>query len=258
MQAQHTVQIDTARCIRCGLCVRDCPYHAIRMTENGAQPPEAPCLQCAHCVAICPQGAVSMTGFDDAPIDLTALPRVDGDALLGHIRARRSVRSFTQEPVAPELLEKILAAGQYTPNAVNAQNVSYIVLRDRLADYEAAAVQVFRRAKVALDAVTKQYRSFTVDEHFFFKGAPVVILIKSPDRTNAALAASAMELTAQAYGLGAFYCGFFVIAARLSPKLRHMLRLGHGEKLVAVLVLGHPGVHYRRTAPKERPDVRYE
>ncbi|WP_197533068.1 nitroreductase family protein, partial [Gordonibacter pamelaeae] len=100
-------------------------------------------------------------------------------------------------------------------------------------------------------------RRTEIDDRFFFKGAPAVVVVVAKDQVNGALAASNMELAAQAHGLGVLYSGFFAMAARLSPALRRELGLARGQKAVTALVVGHSAVNYRRTAPKEPADVRF-
>jgi len=75
---------------------------------------------------------------------------------------------------------------------------------------------------------------------------------------DGALAASNMELMAQAHGLGVLYSGFFTMAARLSRGLRRELGLGRKQKVVPALVLGDPAVRYRRTAPKEAAAISWK
>ena len=118
-------------------------------------------------------------------------------------------------------------------------------------------MRLFRRILPFARLVDATARRTEVDEHFFFKGAPAVIVVVAKDQVNGALAASNMELAAQAHGLGVLYSGFFALAAKLSPALRRELGLARGRKVVTALVVGHPVVTYRRTAPKEPADVRF-
>lgn len=76
-----------AACIRCGLCVRDCPYDTLSLAELGVDGPatgtpfftarQVPCEMCEDvpCVAACPTGALdpSLTNIDDARMGTAVL-----------------------------------------------------------------------------------------------------------------------------------------------------------------------------------------
>ena len=47
------------------------------------------------------------------------------------IRARRNVRTYTAEPIAPEDLDRILEAGRLSPSASNRQKWHFVVTTDR-------------------------------------------------------------------------------------------------------------------------------
>ena len=47
------------------------------------------------------------------------------------IRARRNVRAFTDEPIAPEQLDRILEAARRTPSSRNWQPWDFVVVTDR-------------------------------------------------------------------------------------------------------------------------------
>lgn len=194
MRNHHEITIDPARCVGCGLCRDDCPASNLVVEGKKAAPLTQTCLMCAHCVAICPTNAVSISGFDEDPRPLDGTEALEPGRLLAALRARRSMRRFADRPVSDEALAAIVEAGRLTPTGKNAQDVSFIVLRERLARCEELAVR---------------------------------------------------------------YSGFFVMAVNLSPALRRELCLKRGEKAVAALVVGHPAVTYRRTAPKEPADVRF-
>ena len=258
MKREHIVSVNPALCIGCGLCVSDCPTQTMQMERDKAVVTTQDCIKCGHCQAICPEYAVQLSGFDEAPEPITPAMRADATALTGQLKARRSVRQFTARQIAPELINQIIEAGRYTPTGTNKQGVSYTVLQKNLADYEAPSIRLFRRLKRFIDVVYGGFRAIEIDDHFLFKGANAVIVIKGADEVDAALAASSMELMAQSLGLGVFYSGFFTMITRVSGKLRRRLGIRRGEKAVTTLVLGYPAVQYQRTAQREPAEVRYD
>ena len=73
-------------CVRCGLCVRDCPYKTLRLAELGTGPAigtpyfiarDIPCEMCDDipCVKACPTGALkkALTNIDDAKMGIAVL-----------------------------------------------------------------------------------------------------------------------------------------------------------------------------------------
>ncbi len=73
-------------CVRCGLCVRDCPYDTLRLAQPGEDVAlgtpyfiarEVPCEMCEDipCVPACPTGALdhNLTNIDDARMGLAVV-----------------------------------------------------------------------------------------------------------------------------------------------------------------------------------------
>lgn len=256
MNQEHNVYIDAEKCLGCGVCQKDCPASNILMTNKKAKVIAQDCIKCGHCVAICPQAAVSITGFDNGPEEVENTTALEPQTLLSALKTRRSIRQFTREPVAPKVIAQIIEAGRLTPTGGNTQNVSFIVLKDAIHPLEKIAVKLFRRRLPLLKLVSPVARRTVIDDDFFFKKAPVAIMVLSPDKVNGALAAANMALMAEANGLGVLYSGFFSMAANQSLSLRRKLALKHGDKVVTTLVLGYAKVNYRRTAPKETAVVK--
>ena len=168
------------------------------------------------------------------------------------------MRHFTKKDISQEIILQIIEAGRYTPTANNKQQVSYTILRENKEEYEKMALLKLRRLKSMISLFVRKLEHIDVDDHFFFKGAPVVIVIKSTDVVDGALAASAMEIMAQTYGLGVLYSGFFTRIAGMSSTLKRKLSVARREKIVATLVLGYPAVTYQRIPQREKPRVKFD
>lgn len=257
MKKKHTIHIDQERCIGCGLCRTDCPAGNILVKNKKARVLTQDCIMCGHCVAICPKAAVTMTGFDEPPKEIGSPTVLDPQMLLDAIRTRRSIRQFTGQKIDTEVIRQIIEAGRLTPTGGNSQEVSFLVLKEKPERYEKLAVKLFRRLLPVVKLVNPMAGRITIDDHFFFKGAPAAIVVVSRNQTDGSLAAANMELMAEACGLGVLYSGFFSMAVNRSRSLRKQLGLKRGEKAVTTLVLGYPKVRYHRTAPKEPASVRW-
>lgn len=252
---EHVISIDATKCVGCQMCVKDCPQGNIFVGSDGkATVKEQNCMKCGHCTAICPVAAVKISGFSELARDLKDMKGINSDDLMDAIMKRRSIRNFQDAPVEEEKFTKIIEAGRWTPTGRNSQAVRYIVLDKEKLELEGFAVKVFKRLLKTINMFSKTYRDFVIDDNFFFKKAPLVIVIAADNSVNGALAAGNMALMAESMGLGVLYSGFFTTAAKLSPKIRK--RLGVKKKeLVMTLVIGYPAVKYKRTAQKEEPMI---
>jgi ferredoxin-type protein NapG len=89
-------------CVRCGLCVRDCPFDTLRLAELGEPVAlgtpyfvarEVPCEMCEDipCVKACPTGALdpALTDIDDARMGVAVL--VDHETCLNYLGLRCDV-----------------------------------------------------------------------------------------------------------------------------------------------------------------------
>jgi ferredoxin len=55
---QRQPRVDITLCIRCGLCIQNCPQGAISMTYEGPWIDSRKCKSCGQCIEICPRGAI--------------------------------------------------------------------------------------------------------------------------------------------------------------------------------------------------------
>ena len=254
--ASNAITVDESKCIGCSLCVRDCPNGLLYLENGKAHSRNSGCIECGHCYAICPQHAIRMNHLPDDAIPVTPVTAIDSDLLLSAMKSRRSIRQFKKDPVEPEKLQKILEAGRYCPTGSNAQNVSFTILGSRQNELEKECVDLFRKAQKVTSPFAEIVKNLNITDDFFFKGAPLVIVVSSKSEVNAGLASSYMELMAESMGLGVLYSGFFVICSKLNAKIKGMLDLPKGDKVVSCLVIGYPNVKYQRVAPRKELKVK--
>ena len=269
------INISHDKCIGCRLCVMDCPVSDIELIDLKATPKNERCFNCGHCIAICPVEAIASKDYDMSEVKKYDKETfgLDADHLMNAIKFRRSVRQFKPQAVEKEKIEKIIEAGRFTQTATNAQNVSYIVVTEKIDQLREATFETLKAMGTHMinDPNTdpkllgyahmwlqmyEAYKADSKNDRVFFN-APAVILTVSPHVINATLASSNMELMTNALGLGTFFSGFFTLAAEKNPALKAMLGVGEGENIVTCMVMGYPGVKYQRTTPRKEAEVKW-
>lgn len=184
------------------------------------------------------------------------------------MRTRRSIRSYSDQAVAKELIEQILDAGRSAPSSLNSQPWKFIVVIDKKLIDELALVikgvikklytflpilRIFikdlRDAKLA-GAMRK---TALAQEDTVFYGAPLLILIVSENKNrwepiNCALAAQNMMLAAHSLGLGSCFIGRGDIIEKCGL-LKKKLGIGEKYSIQASLIFGYP-----KEFPKNIPE----
>ncbi|HHT24381.1 MAG TPA: 4Fe-4S binding protein [Clostridiaceae bacterium] len=267
------ITINREICTGCGLCVSDCFTNNIELSDGTAKPRGRFCMECGHCLAICPENAITLEGFSSSDIiDVNDADRIDPDQLLRWMKTRRTIRSFTDERVSSQDLQKILDMGMYSPKGGNIQNVSYVVIEDNLSYVRKLAIEslygisdLTEEQKKIPNMIgyakrwKKMYENLNVPgtPDLLFFDAPLVIVIYSPSNMNACIAAAHMESMVYALGLGMLYSGFTTRAVNASSVLKEFFAVKESAIAQASLIIGHPAVNYQRSVPKKDPMITY-
>lgn len=166
--------------------------------------------------------------------------------LLKAIHQRRSVRSFSDAAVTPEMVRELLRAAAQAPSARNLQPWTFAVLhgRSRLAAYSERAkahLMATTEPSFGLDPRIDQYADPAVN---IFHGADTLIVIcATPGRFNPVedcfLAAQNLLLAAHGLGLGSCVVGFARPWFNL-PEVKAELGLPAHSIPVLPIVVGHP------------------
>ena len=165
------------------------------------------------------------------------------------MKERRSCRSFSQEPVGEEALDRILEAATWAPSPMNAQPWEFIVIQNQEVK-EKIFAEADRCRQWALEASGwKWLGKYAVD---FLKAVPVIIVVVGdPQKTGmdmfqedgkvgyqhaCAAAIQNMHLAAHALGLSSLWFTLFDKKA-----MREILDVDPGKTPLAVICLGKAG-----------------
>lgn len=270
------ITINAEKCVGCSLCVKDCFVRDISLVDGKAVASNKTCFKCGHCIAICPQNAVATTEYnmDEVKEYEAESFSIHPDQLLNFIKFRRTVRHFKKQDVEEEKLLKIIEAGRFTQTGSNAQNVSYIVVKDNLEALKAMTFDTLAAMGQHLIAdentsplikryanmwinMAQSYKQDPINDSLFFN-APAIILTVSSSPINASLASSNMELMTNALGLGTFFSGFFTRAAETNKEIARLLGVSETDEIVTCMVVGYPKVKYVRTVPRKSATITWK
>jgi nitroreductase len=157
------------------------------------------------------------------------------------LKTRRSVRAYTDRPVAENELKELIDLAARAPSGNNQQPWTFTVITNRgLMD------QLNDRVKATLRESPDPYFAKYANDpayHIFYQ-APALILIHGDVQAPSAmidcqLAIENLFLAARARGLGTCYMGFLLLAAD-DPQVRQLLRVPDGRRLMAATVIGSP------------------
>ncbi len=141
-------------------------------------------------------------------------------------KKRFSVRSFREEPVEDEVLEKILEAGHVAPTACNYQPQRIYVAKSTQAREKLASV-----CRCTFGAPVILVVGYDDTRDWKNKLAPGY----SSGETDAAIVCTHMMLEAEELGIGACWVGYFN-----AEKVSEVLGLPENVRVTALLPMGYP------------------
>jgi nitroreductase len=159
------------------------------------------------------------------------------------IKGRRSVRSYTNEPVSMETINAVLEAGSWAPTAMGREPCRFIVIENKeLIKFVSDETKVL--VKPMFPSFAKQFSS---EADLICYNAPLLILVcaeKDQQRAgwnlvDSVLAAENMFLKACDLGLGTCYMGF-VSFLNSKPEVLKKIGVPENYDMLVPFVLGHP------------------
>jgi len=185
------------------------------------------------------------------------------DAAMKVIQDRRSVRSFTEEPVSEKDLDLIMEAARQAPSGENAQPWRFIIVKDEIMRKKMGAIagggssrrftaeyvtQKMQERFANLQDEEKKKKAFqkltSGQVSAFMADAPVNIVVcgkkdvwDTPYDTSAAIENMLLMITA--LGLGACWVIAPCIDIRDEERIKELLDMPEGFKAISILSVGH-------------------
>lgn len=253
------ITVDKSRCLKCGLCVADCPACILDMGPEGPEcHVDRGCMSCGHCVAICPAGALDNKYTPRA--EMVSVPQARwtaGDAY-DFLRSRRSVRQFKPGAPSDEDLRKLLEICRYAPTAGNSQGMYFTIIRNpgtlaairqAVADWMQSEVDAGTENKRYFKAVLHMYNEKKVD--IITRNAPCLVFLSArrlniTGVSNSEQTLAYAELYAPTLGLGTTIAGFVQACGIAGYKpLLDLVGVPAKQKLVGCMMAGYPRVRYQ-------------
>jgi nitroreductase len=171
------------------------------------------------------------------------------------IAGRRSIRSYMDQAVPRDVINKILSAGSWAPSGMNGQPWRFTIIETR-----EIINKLSRRTKELVTArmplPENLQAAFKSDKDVVFYGAPLLILVsvqkseewRTVNLLDCGLAAQNMFLAAYQAGLGSCFIGFAAFLNQ-NPKALTEIGIPEDHELVAPLIFGYPN---ETPVPKSR------
>lgn len=266
---QELFEVDDSKCVRCGACVDDCAFRALRAGKDGRPSMAHPerCMRCQHCLAVCPVGAVSFDGKrPEDSVSMAGLELPGAEALSNWMATRRSVRRFAAEDVDRATLDRVLKTLGNVPTGCNARSLTFTCFPTR------KSMDAFRRDFIDVvahhrDGTKLLPRWLAVPaiklrnggDDAFFRGASGMLIVSSDEtnpavttpREDVAIACAHFELLANANGIATCWCGFLHLVQKVVPEL---LETSAGIRRATpfyAILFGRPAVRYHRGVQRE-------
>lgn len=180
----------------------------------------------------------SMTGF--------AQERQGGEAAaLDNIFARKSVRSYTDQPVSPEQVETLLKAAMAAPSGMNLQPWRFVVVTDKAVKEKLAVGfnKMIAKAPVAIVICGKTTNKLGGTNNNW--------------TADCAAATENLLLAAEALGLGAVWTACYPYEDRMNPAIE-ALGIPDDVKPYCIVPVGYPAGNDKPKDKWKPENIHYE
>ena len=169
------------------------------------------------------------------------------------IKGRRSIRTFTEEPVSHETIEEIVDIARFSPSWKNTQISRYVVVEGAVKDeicktcfsvYPGNGEMVSKAPMLVVLTYIKNRSGFERD------GSYTTVKEDRWQNFDTGIAAQSFCLAAYEKGLGTVILGIFD-----DDKIAKLIDLPEDRGISALIVVGHPAVAPEAPKRKEVADL---
>ena len=180
----------------------------------------------------------SMTGFAQEQQDRS-------QTVLENIYSRKSVRSYTDEPVSPEQVENMLKAAMAAPSGMNMQPWRFVVVTEQAVKQKMAIGfnKMIAKAPVVIVICGKVTNKLGGSNHNW--------------TADCAAATENLLLAAESMGLGAVWTACYPYDDRMGPAIE-ALGLPDDIKPYCIIPVGHPAGNEKPKDKWKPENVHYE
>jgi nitroreductase len=243
-------------------------------------------------MAVCPNKAILIDGlsYDSDLFDLQPAG-VDGESFFNFLASRRSVRVFRDQPVPPELLQRIVDAISTAPMGFPPHTVEVTVVQTRDTIERALPLIVgryedlvqwmknpFMRFMIRRRATPEAFASlqnhvlptleYRLPDHrsgkvdTITRGAPALLLFHAHreaggHRDDSLIALTYGLLAAHALGLGATALSLVPPVVDRVPELRNLFQIPPENRVLASMIVGYPQIRFQRGIRRELAGVHW-
>lgn len=184
-------------------------------------------------------------------------PESENPGVIEAIKARRSIRKYTDKPVEREKLDLILECGIAAPNGMNRQEWELRVVDSR--EWIDRCTEAYVKS---IEGKPEAERILTPDFRNMFRNATAVVFIAAPEGrysgVNCGLLGENMILAAQELGIGSCCLGGPVgfLLSDAGREFLESLDFSEGYELLYAIGFGYPD-EQPEAKPRDKSKIRY-
>jgi nitroreductase len=195
---------------------------------------------------------------------------INEDQAVQFLRSRRSIRSFKEQPVEREKLQRLIEIARYAPSGGNSQFVEWVVFTDP-DTIKGIAEQTMAWMKEVVEKAPQSVPPYfpliigawDMGYDCVTWSAPALVLASAPKKAisgmvDLTLALSYFELAAPKLGLGTCWAGNVYGAIRASARTREAVGLPEGHPHYYPMMVGYPKPKYTRVPERKTPKITWK